>query len=108
MPTEGQALHGSQRGEGFKDTGFVFVARTRIPDLAWQIKLAQMLEAFEFAEFDWTHDGGSEVDGSDMEITGRQLENIADGLAGPFQDQAAFPTEHPLGDFAFGGCRRGN
>src|SRR5579863_970141 len=42
MPTEGQALHRCQRGEGFKHTGFVFVAGARVPDFARQIKLAQM------------------------------------------------------------------
>ena len=80
MPAEGQALDGSQRGEGFKHTGFVFVACARVPDSARQIKLPQMREAFEFAEFDGAHDGGGKVDGGNMEVAGRQLGEIADGL----------------------------
>jgi hypothetical protein len=114
MPAEGQALHGSQRGESFKHAGFVFVARARVPDFARQIKLPQMREAFEFAELDGAHYGGGKVDGDNMEVAGRQLKDIADGLASgsilrcPFQNQTAFPAEHPLRDLAFGSCRRGD
>ena len=80
MPAEGKALHRCQRSEGFKHTGFVFVARARVPDFARQIKLPQMREAFEFAELDGAHDGGGEVDGGNVEVAGGQLEDIADGL----------------------------
>ena len=80
MPSEGQALDRSQRGEGFKHTSFVFSACSRVPDSARQIKLPQMREAFEFAELDGVHDGGGEVDGGNVEVAGRQTGEIADGL----------------------------
>ncbi len=107
MPAKGEALDGSQGGEGFKDTGFVFVARARVPDPAGKIELAQMREAREFTELDGAHDGGGKVDGDDVEVAGRQLGEVADGLVGAFQDQTAFPAHHPFRDFAFGGCLRG-
>src|SRR5579863_3146564 len=106
MPAEGQALDGSQRGERFKYTGFVFVACARVPDSARQIELPQMRKALEFAELDGVHDGGGEVDGGNVEVAGRQTGEIADGLVKPFYDQTAFPTERPLCDLAFGRCRR--
>ena len=81
MPAEGQALDGSQRGEGFKHTGFVFSASARVPDSARQIKLPHMRQAFEFAELDWVHDSGREVDGGNVEVAGGQLGEIADRLA---------------------------
>src|SRR5579859_1077238 len=106
MPAKGQALDGSQRGEGFKHTSFVFSACARVPDSARQIKLPQMREAFEFAELDGVHDGSAEIYGGNVEVARRQTGDIADGLARPFQDQTAFPAERPLCDLAFRRCRR--
>src|SRR5579871_1494029 len=107
MPTEGEALHGGERSERLEDAGFVFVARARIPDFARQIKLAQMLESCELAEFDWAHDGGGKVDGYDVEIASRKMEDIADGRVGSFEDQTSFPAEHPFGDISLCCCGLG-
>ena len=80
MPAEGQTLDGSQRGQGFKHTGFVLSACARVPDFARQVKLPQMRKAFQFAELDGVHDGAAEVDGDNMEVAGRQMGKIADGF----------------------------
>ena len=64
---------------GFKDAGFIFLARARVPDWAGKIKLAEDGSGLRASELDRVHHGAGQVDGGDVKSPGGSWRDVAYG-----------------------------
>src|SRR5262249_43452277 len=106
VPSEMQLLYILQRRERLEHLSSVLVAASRVPDRTRQVKLAQMEQTTQLDQFVGMHHTAGQVDSDDLDFAFWQLPKIGYGLSIAFEDDPAFPADHPLGEVAIRGRMR--